>query len=305
MRQVFADAGLQEEFSNRGYVKVPWLAPSEVAAVLAQLSALRPDDNFAPEATYHCSFLDTNLEYKRQTHGLIQQAFGGQIQDVLDDFRLLNGNFYVKPPGTGEFSVHQNWPAVTDLDDTTVTVWCPLTDVVGSNGTLQVVAGSHKIVPYVQTPGCPTYFADFVDALLQDYLEPVEMTAGEALIFDDSLIHWSARNDSGQPRIAIQALCIPGDATPAFFFKADEQRFEVIHADCEFFTDQGPGDLQSRQPHWKSLGFIDNPNRPVSEHEFAELLRRGNTTRAALDRPPVADARPRRNWFGRWRPSRS
>lgn len=127
---------------------------------------MRPDDNFAPDARNHCSFLDTNLEYKRQTHGVIQQAFGGHIQDVLHEFRLLNGNFYVKPPGTGEFQVHQNWPAVTDL------------------------------------------------------------------------------------------------------------------------------------------GYIDNPNRRISEHEFAELLRRGDATRAALNQPPVAETRQRRNWFGRSRPSR-
>lgn len=301
MRQVFADAGLQAEFSSQGYVKVPWLSTSEVAAVLAQLEMLRPDDNFTPDGRYHCSFLDTNLEYKRQTHSLIQQAFGGHIDDALDDFRLLNGIFNVKPPGTGEFSVHQNWPAITDLGDTTVTVWCPLTDVVASNGTLQVVAGSHKILPHVQTPGCSTYFTDFVDALIQDYLEPIDMTAGEALIFDDSLVHWSARNDSERPRIAIAALCIPVDATPAFFFKADEQRFELIHADHEFYIEQGPGDLQSRQPHWRSIGYMDNPNRPISEREFAELLKRGDATRAALDRPPVANARHRRRWFGRSR----
>lgn len=304
MREVFVDPGRQEEFVSQGYVKVPWLSASEVAAVLAQLGTLRPDDNFAPDARYHCSFLDSNLEYKRQTHDLIQQAFGGHVQDVLNDFRLLNGNFYVKPPGTGEFQVHQNWPAVTDPGDTTVTIWCPLADVVESNGTLQVVAGSHKIVPAIETVGCPAYFADFVDVLIEEYLEPVEMKAGEALIFDDSLIHWSARNDSEQPRIAIQALCIPGDATPAFFFKVDEQRFEVIHADREFFIDQGPGDLQSRQPHWRSLGYIDNPNRPISEGEFAELLKRGATTRAALDGPPVAAAGARRKRFGRWHLSR-
>jgi hypothetical protein len=72
--------------------------------------------------------------------------------------------------------------------------------------------------------------------------------------------------------VAIQALCIPVDSTPAFFCKTDDARFELIHADSEFFLENSAADLQSRQPHWESLGFIDNPNRPISEAEFAELM---------------------------------
>ena len=304
MRQILADEALQSAFLSQGYVKVPFLPSSDVAYLVEQVATLRPDDGFVPDGsytTYHCSFLDTNLEYKRQTYALIRQVFEPHIADLLVDFHLLNANFYVKPPGTGEFSIHQNWPAIADLRDTTVTIWCPLADVIESNGAIQVVAGSHKIVPHIEAPKSPAYFADFGDELIRDYLKPVEMQAGEAIIFDDSLIHWSARNDSEQPRVAIQVLCVPVDAMPVFFCKVDDTRFELIHADCEFFLEHGPQDLQSRQPHWKSLGYIDNPNRPISEREFARLLADGDKTRAAIYGVPGASPRKRRNWFDRLR----
>ena len=108
------------------------------------------------------------------------------------------------------------------------------------------------------------------------------MSAGEAIIFDDSLIHWSARNASDQPRVAIQALCVPRDATPVFFAKADDSRFELIRTDSEFFLTNGPSDLQTRQARWKGLGFVESLNRPISEEEFATLLARGESTRAAV-----------------------
>src|SRR5436190_191736 len=278
MRPILADVELQNQFLSRGYVKVPLLSGSEVDYLLEQLAKLRPDDNFAPDrpyATYHCSFLDTNLEYKRQTFDLIRPVFAPHIDRHLIDYRLLNSNFYVKPPGTGEFVVHQNWPAITDLADTTVTIWCPLGDVVESNGAIQVVEGSHKIVPHIEAPNSSPYFENFTDALIDKYLKPVPMSAGEALVFDDSLIHWSARNTSDQPRIAIQALCIPIDATPAFFCKTDDTQFELIHADSEFFLQHSPQDMYSRHPNWRSVGFIDNPNRSISESEFELLLQNG------------------------------
>lgn len=287
------DPASQTEFLRQGFVKVSLLSAAEVGHLLGRLAQLTPDDNFAPDSpftTYHCSFLDTNREYRRQTHALVNSVFAPQVDRLLAGYRLLNANFYVKPPGTGEFTVHQNWPAITDLSDTTVTVWCPLTDVAESNGAIQVVEGSQKIIRHVEAPHSPPYFADFADSLIRSYLKPIPMAAGEAIIFDDSLIHWSARNDSAHPRVAIQALCIPVDATPAFYCKAGDTHFELIDADSEFFLSNDAEDLYSRQPRWTSLGFVDNPNRPISERQFADLMaKRGE---------------PRRRWFGRSRSSR-
>jgi hypothetical protein len=259
------------------------LTAAEVADMLADVATLRPADGFAPIG-YHCSFLDTNVSYKREAFHLIQQVFAPHIGSVLNGYKILNSNFYVKPPGTGEFVIHQNWPAIADLNDTTVTLWCPLVDVVASNGALQVVEGSHKILPHVEGPNCPPYFRDFRAALIQKYLKPVPMRAGEAIIFDDGLIHWSANNDSTAARFAIQILCVPADAQPVFFFfdpKAPE-RFELIAADSEFWLATDVAGLTKRQPHWRSLGFVENRNRYLTEREFASLLARGAEIRQEI-----------------------
>jgi len=301
VRQILADQALDPDFQSRGYVKLPMLSADEVVRMLHGVRQLRPDDHFAGNlATYHCSFLDTNIDYKRQTFELIQSVFAPHIDRLLSGFRLLNANFYVKPPGTGEFTIHQNWPAL-DLDDTSVTIWCPLGEVTPSNGAIQVVAGSHKILPHVEAPNSPAYFDGFTDLLVRDYLRPIPMQAGEALIFDDSLIHWSARNDSDSPRIAIQAMCVPTDATPVLYFKADDGRFELIDADSEFYLTYGPADLGARRPEWRSLGFVEDRNRPVSGREFAKLMKRAEAARAAAALPEGGpEQRPATRRFGRY-----
>jgi hypothetical protein len=269
---------------DKGFVQIPLLSDDEVAYLLSQLPTLRPDDNFAPipgvtgfGQTYHCSFLDKNLDYKRRTHQLIKSVFDAPIARYLNGFEILNCNFYVKPPGTGEFVIHQNWPAIADLNDTTVTVWCPLVDVVAENGALQFVEGSHKILPHVEGPMNLGYFEHFRKELIEKYLKPNPMSAGQGLIFDDGLIHWSAANQGESPRIAIQILCIPSDVPPVFFFydPAHPQRFEVIEVDSEFFITSDFKDLTQRQPEWKSLGFVPNKNRFIEEEEFVQLLAQG------------------------------
>ncbi|BAQ61813.1 hypothetical protein GM3708_2219 [Geminocystis sp. NIES-3708] len=283
MRQIFQDNDLQKSFLKKGYVQVPMLSSTQVMYLLEEIAKLRPYDNFAPKNSYHCSFLDPNLEYKRQTYNLIRGIFTPFVNEYLVGYEILNCNFYVKPPHTGEFQIHQNWPAIADINDTTVTIWCPLVDVIESNGAIQVVAGSHKILPHIEAPNSPPYFVNFQEALIEKYLKPFPMKAGEAIIFDDGLIHWSRKNDSDQSRIAIQILCIPSDATPTFFFKECEERFELIHADSEFFLTSHVSDLYGdRKPDWKSVGFVKNQNRLITEEEFAKLLKNGEEIRSQI-----------------------
>src|SRR5947209_20077215 len=150
MRTILSDPAQQQELRRKGFAMVPFLSAAEVKHILDELQYLRPDDNFAPDgkgatkSTYHCSFLDTNLAYKRSASELIRRVFSPRVAQYLVGYEILNSNFYVKPPGTGRFQIHQNWPAI-NINDTSVTIWCPLLDTDESNGTIQVVEGSHKI----------------------------------------------------------------------------------------------------------------------------------------------------------------
>jgi hypothetical protein len=285
MRQIFKDDALQRAFLEPGYVKVPMLSPSEVAALHEALAHMRPDDAFAPQGprTFHCSYLDENEDYRRSVHRLLHAVFAAHIGKYLQNYVALNCNFYVKPPGFGEFILHQNWPALP-LEDTSVTVWCPLLDTDVANGTLELVVGSHKIVPHVEGPSVPGFFDKIRREVIEKHLTPVPVRAGEAIIFDDSLVHWSARNTSREPRVAVQILCVPADAQPCFYFydPAHPERFERIKVDTEFFLKIRPRQLCVRDPAWVSLGFTPNRNIFPDEAEFLDLLARGPETRRRI-----------------------
>lgn len=286
MRKVFFEENLQKELVVKGGVKVPMLSPDETNYLLNEIRLLRPDDNFVPvgssafSTSYHCSFLDTNLEYKRKTFDLINQIFAPYVQKYLNNFEILNANFYVKPPGTGTFQIHQNWHTLPDINDTTVTIWCPLQDTDEINGTLYTVEGSHKLLPFLSGPSWKPYFYDFEDALVNKYLKPIPTKAGEAFIFDDSLIHWSPQNNSSSPRIAIQILCVPSACQPVYFHLDNElNRFELMEVNQEFFVQNTIKDLLPRPQNLKTHGFAENINRLLTEKEFADLLKKMNRIR--------------------------
>jgi len=293
-RPLFFDAELESTFIALGAVKIALLAPAELQDLQHAFQQLRPADAFDPrtrraqspnQADYHCTFLDTDLDYRRQVQALIARSCGPQIARVLRGYRILTANIYVKPPGTGMFEIHQNWPTCPRFDQTSVTVWIPLQDVDAGNGGIHVVPGSHKIVPDIAALNAPAFFQDFAPALVDKYLQPVPLQAGQALVFCDSLLHWSPPNLSAAPRAAIQIELVPEEVSTVLYW-LDRQRpqdgFEVFEVPSSFFTERSITDLMDRPQGLRSRGRLANPNRPLSESEFLQKLAQGPSTRASL-----------------------
>lgn len=291
MRQFFRNPDFQAAYDPLGYHTFDLLDPSEINGLLDGLSQLTPDDGFLhlhrnwKELTYHISLFDTNIDYRRQVYELISRYFNPHIENVLKDYRILSVNLIIKPPRSGVLAVHQDWPSISDIEDTVVNMWCPLVDVAEENGTLNVVPGSHKILPYVQGLKTPGYFKDFINEMISKYLQPIPMKAGQVIVFDEGLIHWSANNHTDTPRIAIQIKCVPKDSTPAYWYLDDKhpERFELIATDSDFWLRTDAKDLmQQRKSDWVSLGFAANQNRIITEDEFVQLLKDGDRIRQEL-----------------------
>lgn len=277
---IFADPAVQATFDRHGYVACPVLTRAEVEALRQAMASLEPADAYAPAHRYHCSFLDDRLSYKQAAFALLRDAFARFMNEQLPDYVVLSANFYVKPPGRGELVGHQNWPVLADLDQTTLTVWCPLVDCDAENGTLHVVPGSHKLLPHVQSPRAPAYFDGFMAAVVGRYLRPVPTRAGDGVIFDDSLIHGSPDNRRAEPRVAVQLLCVPRGSAPVFHFVDGPDAFDLIAIDENFFLTHSPEALNERQPGWRSRGRAPNRNRALTQREFHNLLTRSRRARS-------------------------
>lgn len=258
-RRVLRDDALQATFEEVGYVVVPFLSTPQVSMLYdwyehrAGPHGPNPpgayDDTFAEFSTIH-----SHPDFREEAFHQIVETVAADFHRYLDGYRPLVANFVNKPPRTGVVPVHQNWSVVDEEHYRSVSVWIALVDCVVENGTLQMLDHSHEI--FRGRRGMWSYhsFASVEEVLVSDYLRTVQVRAGEAIILDDAIVHYSPPNRTDSKRLAIQLVMVPDDAEPVFFQEVgrdgDVLEVQPWRVREEFFWNfwHGDGDERFAEP---------------------------------------------------------
>lgn len=283
MRNIFNDESLEKEFKKNGFVRVPFLNSNEVNELKELFFSTLPssggqikaeetgveDANFI---SYDFTFIDKNIEYKREVYKLISSRFENQMNKLLANYRPIIANFIRKKSATGEVPLHQNWAFADEEKCTTVSIWCPLVDSTKENGTLQVVPGSHKRFGKFRGPMVPWELDKIKSAIIDNYLTPLETKAGECVILDDSIVHYSAINKTEGLRLAIQLICVPKEI-PSLHYHMDQSndktQIKVLQVEDDFYMEFNPW---KKPENIKEIGSKVFSNRQLSEKEFVKRL---------------------------------
>jgi len=250
MRAVFNDAELEKKFQKDGYVRVPFISKEEVDALLKQFFDTLPDSGGQITSaetgvensnliTYDFTFIDKNPEYKRKVFNAITQYFRPHMEKLLADYKPIIANYIRKQSDTGEVPLHQNWAFADERKCSTVSIWCPLVDSTTENGTLQIVPGSHKRFGEFRGPMVPWELDGIKHDIIDQYLVPMETKAGDCVVLDDSVVHYSAINKTNDLRLAIQLICIPAEM-PSIHYHMNGEVVDVLEADVEFYMQFNP-----------------------------------------------------------------
>ena len=119
------------------------------------------------------------------------------------DLLLWNSSFWIKGHDTLPVPWHQDlhyWRAALS-----VTAWLAITPTSVQNGCLHVIPGSHAtVLPMIEAPDS-VMFEKMTDPAYVDERArvPLELDAGEFVLFSDRLLHQSAVNESHEPRIGL------------------------------------------------------------------------------------------------------
>lgn len=224
----FADPATEAGFRSAGFAVVPLLRGATLDRARTAVSALArtTPDQFA------ATLYDPDAEHRRLVDATLRPLLAEALAPHLTDHRCYVANLLVKPPGPGtELGVHQDWTFVDEERFTSATVWCPLVDVDEGNGTLVVFAGSHLLGPSFRgSPRLPTPFDGLEDEIRAGHGTVVTAGAGDAVVYDHRLVHWSGPNRSDEDRPAIGAGIAPRSA-PLVHLHADADglvtRYEV------------------------------------------------------------------------------
>ncbi|MCO5233316.1 MAG: phytanoyl-CoA dioxygenase family protein [Chitinophagales bacterium] len=254
MKGMFHDSEIQKKFDRDGYVIIDLLSKEQVDYFIKQYFDMESerkgnkedyDIKFEKpkEITYEFTFIDASVEYKKKVFNKVVQEFKPLVDKYLVDFQPIIANYIHKTSYKGEVPMHQNWAFVDEWKYSSISVWCPLVDSFKENGALQVVPGSHKRFAPVRGPLIPWELEHLKEDIIKNDMVTMSIKAGQAVILDDSIIHYSAPNMTDGLRLAIQLIMIPPRVPSIHYHMTEEdgqKKIKVYEVDQEFYMNFHP-----------------------------------------------------------------
>ena len=269
-RGVFNDLNTDAEFKKEGFV----VFDEEIAELTInhfrdKMNTLSPSDGFKagqktfiPEQSYHCTFFDSNLEYRKDVWNLMSEFFGGFIDRELSKYKLIQANIFIKPPGTGYVYPHQNLTVVDEAYYSSLSLWCPLQDTGISNGTMQVVPGSQKQFELYRNADIYWPLLEIFENDGKELLQSLEVKKGSIVVLDDSIIHGTPVNQASESRVVFHAMLIPIEASPIFCDLDNRQEsVKVYEVKDDFWQFHIPGKKPVFQNPVKVEPYVKNQYR--------------------------------------------
>lgn len=176
----------------------------------------------------------------RITEGL-ESVVLGPLAAIVDPAttEVMRLDYSVKPASpTSALGPHQDYSVVDESLATSLYLWIPLSDSSIDNGTLHVVAGSHRFSNRIRSRHVPSVFDEVLDEV-HEASQPLECKAGDLVLMVSGVIHHSPPNRSGELRLAVHGIIKPSGADLVFYY-ADERtpagQVECYHVDIDTYV---------------------------------------------------------------------
>jgi hypothetical protein len=259
--KIFSEEKYNSLLQENGYAIVPFLIDEEIKSLTDFFYENHPA---LPDGMYASSHAG-DFAFRKKMNEEIKLVCKRAIDAIFVNATPLGATFMVKSKGEhGSLHPHQDWSIVDEEHFNSYNIWLPLVDVNEENGTLLILPDSHSTIKNIRGLNIPSSFENVMQEVWQ-YLVPINMKAGEALVYDHRLLHASSINKTTTPRLVIVYGLIPSAATMRYYFGRENQIEEYECTPDFYFNEtitQGPVGL-------KILQSIPN-NNPVVTPEFLE-----------------------------------
>jgi len=231
--QVFRDSTMAEVLHQEGLTVESFLSAEQIEALRALYQASHTLSDEQGGMFY--SLYSQDLAYREKIHQEVHQILKPTLEHWFKGYKNVINSFVVKLPGkASEFAIHQDTTALDETKFSPLSVWIPLWDVTPENGAMCMVPGSHKLFSPYRGISFPFPFQG-ANQTVRDYLEPVPVKAGEAVLFDPRVLHNSLPNLSDKPRIALICGIFPQEADFNICFKeSPDSPIEIWQQEDDF-----------------------------------------------------------------------
>ena len=229
----------QDALEQKGFTPVCVLPPKSISDLL---SFFKKHPHTADAGAFHSTMQEQDDGYKYLVDKKIKGALQQHVDIILPGYEILFANFVVKDPSSeGSVGIHTDWSYVDETAHTSYNLWIPLTDVDDENGCLHVWSGSHLFTPTIRTtPYVP--FSQEEKGFVRLNSRPVPLSAGQGILYNSGLIHYSNPNRTNTSRPAIVMVLVPKGAQPMHYYRPDitSNLVEAHQVRADFFFSHKP-----------------------------------------------------------------
>lgn len=276
MKAVFRNPQVETEFRKKGFVILPLGDAAFARAIKAHLLSLQPDDRYdgnqptlIGQQSFHITFFDSNVIYKRQVFAYARELLSAFVAENFMDYSCVQANAFIKPSGKGFVHPHQNLTILDEERYTSVSLWIPLQDTNLHNGTLCVIPGSQNgLEKWRNTHVYWPYIDFFRNGKGRDYFQAIDVKAGEVLILDDRILHYTPVNESTEDRWVLHSLWKPEEAE-VWFTDPGSANVHIYTVEEDYWQNSMPGDRPDDSAPKKVLPYTP---RRMDEIELLHYL---------------------------------
>lgn len=254
--RVFKDEQLQMQLNDEGFVILDFLNGDELKNLTDFYLTKHPE---ALNGFYTSTFAK-DTEYRKEVDSVIQAQMKRNLENYFFDYKIHCGSFIVK--GADEKSVlkmHQDMTLVDESIYTGINIWIPLIDLTTENGAIEVLPRSHRLFKTYRGASLPDIY-DGIESSVHKLMQPCYLRAGQAIVFDQSIIHYSPANKSDKVRPVINTFITYKDACIqiCYWDKNIRNEIELFNQAPDFMVNfQNFGHDIFRKPSiGESIGFV-------------------------------------------------
>ncbi len=259
-RRIFKNPSHNARFTEEGYVILPLLTHPEVENLLAYFHALSEQDR-----NVFTTFVTNNLTSKRDIDSHLKSLLIPHFERLFVDYEPFWGNFFIKPINGPSMPLHADLQYVEEPKNLSFNIWCPLQNTNAVNGSLGIVPYSHLKINQIRGTNITKAYRYNALVIQQKFGAVLSLLAGEAIIYDHRLLHYSVPNTTNNTRIAITMVGTPKGVQKLHYYALDEDTTQVEKFYITSADDLMQAGFQNRPSHL-------TPIEVISDHQITPLV---------------------------------
>ena len=264
---------LENELNERGYAVIDLMTEEQVEFFKSEYNAMFGGIDKTPGRFTTLQYTDSVS--KNKVHQFISKHIDASVRKYFKDFEMPISIFYTKKAKTsGDIELHADTTLLLNHQiEPHYAIWIPLLDVGFNNGTLTVVPGSHKVRGAFFAGTLGGYHYNIKDWLSQ-FEVPMHLRAGQAVVFDNNLLHNSTANNTDVDRVCFTFRLTHTESQYYSFYCENRatDSFEIYKESHDYYMDENwhPNDYR---PDKEADGIFKNSLTKVQKEELERLLK--------------------------------